>query len=156
MGDYDMGREILTEEGNSLEFWPVDMQPGKPVAFGSLNGIPTIGLPGNPVSTMTSFFQFARPAILRMQGASQIMLPRLRARLKEALINKSDRPHYIRGVLERIGDDLVVSPTGPQGSGILMSMAKGNCFMVLPKGASSLKAGDPVECEVFSSELSVE
>ena len=155
MGDYDMVKEVMKEEGNSLDFWTVDMKPGKPLAFGSLHGIPTLGLPGNPVSTMTSFYQFARPAILRMQGARELMLPRVRARLKEALRNKGDRPHYIRGVLERSGDDLVVSPTGPQGSGILTSMARGNCFMVLPKGSSSLAPGDSVECELFSSDFSL-
>ncbi|HPI92049.1 MAG TPA: molybdopterin molybdotransferase MoeA [Deltaproteobacteria bacterium] len=149
MGDYDMVREIMKEEGNALDFWTVDMKPGKPLAFGSLSGIPAIGLPGNPVSTMTSFYQFARPAILKMQGAREILLPRLRARLKEGLENKGDRPHYIRAILERIGDELVVSTTGPQGSGILSSMARGNCFIVLPKGITSLEEGSLVECEVF-------
>ncbi len=153
MGDYDMVREIMKEEGNSLAFWTVNMKPGKPVAFGSLMGIPTIGLPGNPVSTMTSFYQFARPALLSMQGARDILLPRLRARLGEAVQNKGDRPHYIRGILERVGDELTVRPTGPQGSGILTSMAKGNCFMVLPNGVTDLERGAMVECEVFGSEL---
>lgn len=155
MGDFDMVRQIMKEDGNTLDFWTVDIKPGKPLAFGTLHGIPALGLPGNPVSTMTSFYQFARPALLRMQGAREIMLPRIRARLKEPVENKGDRPHYIRGVLERIGEDLLVSPTGPQGSGILTSMARGNCFMVLPKGTSSLRAGDLVECEVFGSELPV-
>ncbi|MCU0576454.1 MAG: molybdopterin molybdotransferase MoeA [Desulfobacterota bacterium] len=149
MGDFDLVREIMKEHGNTLDFWTVDMKPGKPLAFGSLGGIPAIGLPGNPVSTMTSFYQFARPAILKMQGARQILLPRLRARLKDALKNKGDRTHFIRGLLERIDDELVVSPTGPQGSGILTSMARGNCFMVLPKGATCLDQGSMVECEVF-------
>jgi len=153
MGDYDMVREIMQKDGNSLAFWTVDMKPGKPVAFGTLMGIPTIGLPGNPVSTMTSFYQFARPALLAMQGARNILLPRVRASLSEALKNRSDRPHYIRGILERVGDELTVRPTGPQGSGILTSMAKGNCFMVLPRGMVDLERGTMVECEVFGSEL---
>lgn len=149
MGDFDLVRTIMHEEGNALEFWTVDMKPGKPLAFGSLCGVPAIGLPGNPVSAMTSFYQFARPAILKMQGSHDILLPRVRARIKEAMENKGDRPHYMRGILERIGDDLVVSPTGPQGSGILTSMTRGNCFMVLPKRAASLEQGSFVECEIF-------
>jgi molybdopterin molybdotransferase len=84
-----------------------------------------------------------------MQGAKDLLLPRVRARLKEALKNSGDRPHYIRGILERSGDDFVVGPTGPQGSGILSSMARGNCYMVLPKGSTSLPSGSFVECEVF-------
>ena len=149
MGDYDMIREVMNEDGNSLVFWGIEMKPGKPLAFGSFCGVPAIGLPGNPVSTMTSFYQFARPAILKMQGAKDLLLPRVRARLKEALKNSGDRPHYIRGILERSGDDLVVSQTGPQGSGILSSMAKGNCYIVLPKGTTSLPPNSFVECEVF-------
>jgi len=149
MGDFDLVREIMQEDGNTLEFWTVDMKPGKPLAFGSFSGVPAIGLPGNPVSTMTSFYEFARPAILKMQGANDILLPRVRARLKDALENRGDRPHYIRGILERSGDDLIVGPTGPQGSGILTSMARGNCFMVLPKGVTLLEKGSFVECEIF-------
>lgn len=150
MGDYDLVREIMGEEENGLIFWKVDMKPGRPMAFGLLNGIPTIGLPGNPVSTMTSFFQFARPAILKMLGARNILLPRVAAKLSEPLDHKSDRPYLMRGILEKGGDDLSVRPTGPQGSGMLTSMAKGNCFIVLPAGARKYAAGDPVLCEVYA------
>jgi molybdopterin molybdotransferase len=149
MGDYDMVREVLGEEGNSLIFWKVEMKPGRPLAFGLLNGIPTLGLPGNPVSTMTSFYQFARPSILKMMGARNIFLPRVRARLSVPLDHKGDRPYFIRGLLEREGEDLVVRPTGPQGSGILTSMAKGNCFIVLPLGDRKYSPGDPVDCEIY-------
>ena len=149
MGDYDMVKDILLEEGNSLTFWKVEMKPGKPLAFGTIGNVPALGLPGNPVSTMTSFYQFARPAILKMLGATDLLLPRIRARLKESMTNRGDRPHYVRGILERAGDDLEVGPTGPQGSGILPSMAKGNCYMILPKGETSLPKGSYVECELF-------
>ncbi len=149
MGDYDMVREVMNEDGNSLAFWGVEMKPGKPLAFGSLYGVPAIGLPGNPVSTMTAFYQFARPALLKMQGARDLLLPRVKARLREALKNTGDRPHYIRGILEYSHGELTVSTTGPQGSGILSSMAKGNCYIVLPKGTISLEQGVVVDCEVF-------
>jgi molybdopterin molybdotransferase len=149
MGDYDMVKNIMLEEGNSLVFWKVAMKPGKPLAFGIIGDVPVLGLPGNPVSTMTSFYQFARPAILRMSGATDLLLPRIRARLKEDMKNRGDRPHYVRGILERSGDDFEVGPTGPQGSGILSSMARGNCFMILPQGETSLPRGTYVECEIF-------
>jgi molybdopterin molybdotransferase len=149
MGDYDMVREIMKEEGNSLVFWKVEMKPGRPLAFGMLNGIPAIGLPGNPVSTMTSFYQFARPAILRMMGAQNILLPRVRAKLSVALDHKGDRPYFMRGVLEQGGKDLSVRPTGPQGSGILTSMARGNCYIVLPPGTRHYELGEMVDCEVY-------
>jgi len=150
MGDYDLVREIMGEEENSLIFWKVDVKPGRPLAFGLVNGIPTIGLPGNPVSTMTSFYQFARPAILKMMGASNILLPRIMAKLSVPLDHRSDRPYLMRGLLEKGGEDLMVRPTGPQGSGVLTSMAKGNCFILLPAGARKYASGDPVVCEVYS------
>jgi molybdopterin molybdotransferase len=75
MGDYDIVREVMTQGKNSMDFWKVDIKPGKPLAFGRINGIPAIGLPGNPQSTMVSFYQFARPAILKLMGADQILLP---------------------------------------------------------------------------------
>jgi molybdopterin molybdotransferase len=150
MGDYDLVREIMGEGGNDLIFWKVDMKPGRPLAFGMVNGIPTLGLPGNPVSTMTSFYQFARPAILKMMGARNILLPRIPAKLAMALDHKSDRPYFIRGLLEKGGEALTVRPTGPQGAGVLTSMAKGNCFILLPAGARKYAEGDLVMCEVYA------
>jgi len=149
MGDYDMVRKVMGEDGNSLIFWGVDIKPGKPFAFGAFRGIPAFGLPGNPVSTMTSFYQFARPSILKMQGATELLLPRVRARLTEALTNTGPRPHYLRCILEYSGGELMVRSTGPQGSGILSSMAKGNCYVMIPAGDITMESGTSVECEVF-------
>lgn len=149
MGDYDVVRDVMTESGNSMEFWKVRVKPGRPLAFGVINNIPAIGLPGNPVSTMLSFDLFARPAILKFMGALTLTLPRVRARLTEEIRGSSDRPQYVRGILKRCGDELCASPTGPQGSGILSSMARGNCYMIVPQGNETLKEGEYVECEIF-------
>ena len=149
MGDYDIVKEVMSAGTNRMEFWQVAMKPGKPLAFGIISGVPTIGLPGNPVSSMISFYQFARPAILKMLGSRQLLLPRITARIMEPIRKKADRPHYIRGILAREGSDLCVRTTGPQGSGILTSMAKANCFIVLPAETTQIHPGDSVECEVF-------
>lgn len=149
MGDYDLVKEIMTQGSNSMEFWKVEMKPGKPLAFGMINHIPAIGLPGNPVSTMVSFYQFARPAILKMMGSLDIEPPRVRARLMQEIKKKTDRRHYVRGVLKMENQELCVYPSGPQGSGILSSMAKGNCFIVLPKQVAVATQGDMVACEIF-------
>lgn len=154
VGDFDFVRRIMEEKGNRIIFWGVEMKPGKPVAFGTVAGKPLFGLPGNTVSAMTAFYQFVRPALLKMQGAQSLLLPRIRARLKAAVKSSGDRPHYMRGVLAREQDELTVSPTGPQGSGILSSMARGNCFFIIPKGTKWLEAGQWVECEVYSWWLS--
>lgn len=149
MGDYDVVRDVMAEGGNSMEFWKVRVKPGRPLAFGVINSIPAIGLPGNPVSTMLSFDLFARPAILKFMGALALTLPRVRARLTEGVRGSSDRPQYVRGILKRCGDELCVSPTGPQGSGILSSMARGNCYMIVPQGIEIIREGEYAECEIF-------
>jgi len=149
LGDYDLVRQIMTSGENRMEFWQVEMKPGKPLAFGNIHGIPAIGLPGNPVSTMISFYQFARPAILKMLGADNLLLPCVKAKLKTPLEKKPDRVHYIRGILRAQGQELVVSSTGPQGSGILSSMSGANCFIVLPKETTSVEVNELVDCEIF-------
>ena len=132
-----------------MEFWKEEIKPGKPLAFGSIGSIPVLGLPGYPVSTMTSFYQFARPAILKLMGSKDLLLPRVPAKLVAPATSKGDRPNYIRGIIERTESGLTVKPTGPQGSGILSSMARGNCFMVVPKGITLIEAGEFIDCEVF-------
>jgi len=149
MGDYDIVKEVMSQGENSMEFWKVEMKPGKPLAFGTICGIPAIGLPGNPVSTMTSFYQFARPAVLKLMGANNLLLPVVCAKLITEITSKGDRPVYVRGSIKRKGSDLIVSPTGPQGSGILTSMARGNCFIVVSKGITLVHEGDFVNCEIF-------
>ncbi len=149
MGDYDIVREVMTSEKNTMDFWKVEMKPGRPLAFGRINGIPAIGLPGNPQSTMISFYQFARPAILKLMGAKNLLLPRCRARLNSQIRSTGDRPHYQGGIIEFKEGELCVSPAGPPGSGILSTMAKSNCYMVIPKGVKTIDIGDLVDCEIF-------
>jgi len=151
MGDYDMVKEVMAQDDNTMKFWKVEIKPGKPLAFGTIGHVPALGLPGYPVSTMTSFYQFARPAILKLLGAKDLLLPTLRLKVASPLKSKGDRPNYIRGLIERKDSELTVKPTGPQGSGILSSMARGNCFMVVPKGTTLVEAGEFIDCEVFQA-----
>lgn len=148
VGDFDLIKDVMTGGGNRMEFWQVAMKPGKPLAFGFTGAAPTIGLPGNPASAMVSFYQFARPAILTLLGASNVFLPGLKARLITPIRKKTDRPHYIRGQLTG-GEELRVQPSGEQGSGILSSMAAANCFIVIPTEVALARAGELVDCEVF-------
>ena len=155
MGDFDLIKDVMTGAGNRMEFWQVAMKPGKPLAFGFTGGVPTIGLPGNPASAMVSFYQFARPAILTLLGASMVYLPSVKARLITPIRKKTDRPHYVRGLLSS-GTELSVRPSGEQGSGILSSMAAANCFIVIPKELELARAGDLVDCEIFGAIVSEE
>lgn len=149
MGDYDVVREVMNEGSNAMSFWKVDMKPGRPLAFGSIGGIPTIGLPGNPLSTITSFYQFARPAILKLMGAKDLLLPRIKATLTCDVSTTGDRLHFMSGIIENSGKELVVSPAGPQGSGILSSLARANCYMLIPKGKQYIQQGEIIDCEIF-------
>ncbi|HQP32280.1 MAG TPA: hypothetical protein PLB81_13215 [Deltaproteobacteria bacterium] len=104
---------------------------------------------------MVSFYQFARPAILTLLGASMVYLPSVKARLITPIRKKTDRPHYVRGLLSS-GTELSVRPSGEQGSGILSSMAAANCFIVIPKELELARAGDLVDCEIFGAIVSEE
>jgi molybdopterin molybdotransferase len=115
-----------------MDFWRVRMRPGKPLAFGVLHGVdsrgrertvPHLGLPGNPVSTMVAFDQFARPALLKMQGQTAWSRPSVEAILEETVVNDDGRRSYFRGVLTKRNGRYYARLTGPQGSNILTSMA---------------------------------
>ena len=79
VGDYDFVKDVMGDIGNAMHFWQVAMRPGKPLAFGSIDGVPLFGLPGNPVSVMVSFEQFVRPYLLKMQGHVRIFRQTLTA-----------------------------------------------------------------------------
>ena len=153
VGDYDLVKEIMKEVGNNMQFWQVAMRPGKPLAFGSLEGIPIFGLPGNPVSSMVSFEQFVRPSILKMMGHRNLFRKTVRALLKESIDKKKGARHFIRAhIIFEDGRYRAVS-TGEQGSGILKSMVQANGLIVLPEDAASVKAGDMVTVQLIDPSL---
>jgi molybdopterin molybdotransferase len=157
VGDYDVVKDVLSTEGE-IHFWQVCMKPGKPLAFGLLTGdasrtgsrkpVPLIGLPGNPVSAMVSFEQFARPAILRMLGHTDLSKPTVRAILAEAVAN-SGRRGYVRVVVTRQEGRFLARTTGEQGSGVLTSMAKANGLAIVPEGTRRLEQGDEVVVQML-------
>ena len=144
VGDYDFVKQILAEEGE-VEFWWINMKPGKPMAFGRIGGIPFFGLPGNPVSAMISFELFVRPAIGKMQGREPRPTRSVRARLLDPIPRKDNRRHYLRVRLAAVEDGWEASLTGSQGSGILSSLVEADGLAVIPESKSSLEAGTEVE-----------
>ena len=143
VGDYDVVKDVLGAEGQ-MQFWQVNMKPGKPLAFGLLpGGVPLIGLPGNPVSAMVSFEQFARPAILKMLGHSDLAKPAVRAILDEPLAS-SGRRTFARVVVTQRDGRYHARSTGEQGSGVLTSMARANGLAIVPEGTYDLAAGSEV------------
>src|SRR3989339_479022 len=100
VGDFDLVKDVMKQEGNRMQFWQVAMKPGKPLAFGALADVPIIGLPGNPVSSMISFEQFARPAILKMMGHNNLFRKTIMARLTENVSKNPGKRYFIRGIIE--------------------------------------------------------
>jgi molybdopterin molybdotransferase len=148
VGDYDVVKDVLGSEGQ-MQFWQVRMKPGKPLAFGLLpGGVPLIGLPGNPVSAMVSFEQFARPAILKMLGHLDLNKPAVQAILEEPLIN-SGRRAFVRVVVTRQEGGYHARTTGEQGSGVLTSMSKANGLAVILEGIEQVEAGSLVTVQML-------
>jgi molybdopterin molybdotransferase len=141
VGEMDWVRTAFTEIGGQLDFWSVAMKPGKPFAFGRREGRLFFGLPGNPVSALVTFFLLVRPALLRLQGARDILPPRQTAPLAEALANRGDRRHFMRVTLDLAGN---VRSAGGQASHILSATARSHGLVdVAPN--TTLPAGTVVE-----------
>ena len=147
VGDYDVVKDVLGAEGE-MHFWQVRMKPGKPLAFGQIQGVPLLGLPGNPVSAMVSFEQFARPAILKMLGKTRLRKPTVEAILEED-VKSSGRRNFKRAVITRRGGEYYASVTGPQGSGVLTSMVKANGLAIIPEGVRHKRAGERVTVQML-------
>jgi molybdopterin molybdotransferase len=147
VGDFDMVKSVLAAQGE-MHFWQVAMKPGKPLAFGSIGGVPLLGLPGNPVAAMVAFEVFARPAILKLGGHTDWRKPSLTARLDEDVQN-SGRRHYMRARVRREANGYHVSTRGSavnvQGSGILSSLVWANGLLVVPETVTFIPAGSPVQ-----------
>ena len=149
VGDYDFVKEALKDLGMEMVFWRVAMKPGKPMAFGIIRGKPVFGLPGNPVSSMVSFEQFVRPALLKMMGHREIFRPVIEAILNEDLYLEPGKRHYIRAVVSHKEDHYVAMTTGAQGSGILNSMVRANGLIVIPEDRERVQAGEKVRVQLL-------
>jgi molybdopterin molybdotransferase len=153
LGDYDVVKDVLAKEGE-IGFWTVRMKPGKPLAFGTIRGtdrqgaprrIPHLGLPGNPVSSMVTFEVFARPAIFKMMGKKNWDKPTIEAVLEDRIVNTDGRRVFTRAVIEKREGRYYARSTGPQGSGVLTSMARANGLAIIPEDIAEMKPGEVVQ-----------
>ncbi len=151
-GDYDIVKDVLAKEGE-IAFWTVRMKPGKPLAFGRIKGvdskgqvkgIPHLGLPGNPVSSMICFELFGRAAMLKMMGKTNLSKPTVEAVLEDSVTNGDGRRIYNRATVEKRAGRYFARLTGPQGSGILTSMSLANGLAIIPEDRTAVKAGEAV------------
>ncbi|MBN1668910.1 MAG: molybdopterin molybdotransferase MoeA, partial [Anaerolineales bacterium] len=140
VGAFDYLRMVIESHGE-LDFWRVNMRPGKPLMVGSYRGTRLVGLPGNPVSAFIGFEVFVRPLLGRLSGQADQPDVYHPVRLLED-IRSDGRESYLRAVVERVGDTWVVRLTGHQGSGNLHSLVKANALLRIPAGVLALQAGE--------------
>lgn len=150
VGETDYIREILAELGE-VNFWRIAMKPGKPLAFGRIGHVHFFGLPGNPVSAMVTFYQFVLPALHKLMGMQEHTAYTLRVSCTERLEKAAGRTEFLRGVIEHdSAGQMTVRTTGAQGSGILSSMSKADCFIILPEPCTVVTPGTAVTVQPFA------
>jgi len=154
VGEADYVKALLDKLGEVL-FWKIAMKPGRPLAYGRIGAAHFFGLPGNPVSVMVTFYQFVRDALLVLMGQARTEAPPMfKATLAAAIRKAPGRTEFQRGILSRASDgSWSVQTTGDQGSGILSSMSRANCFIVLPTEHGNVEAGMPVDVQPFEGLL---
>jgi len=149
VGEADYMKALLARHGQVL-FWKVNMKPGRPLAYGKVGNSHYFGLPGNPVATMVTFYQFVREALLLLMGSEPKPLPMLKVVCGEPLKKATGRTEFQRGILYLDKDGIwKVKPTGNQGSGILSSMSAANCFIVLDESTGNSEAGAMVDVQIL-------
>jgi len=134
VGEWDLVKQVQEELGVERRFWGVRTKPGKPLAFGVRGRTLVFGVPGNPVASMVSFELYIRPAILALQGRRDLYRPFVTAGSAEPVEPTKERTELRRCRLEWRDGEQVFSTTGPQGSGILRSMALADGLAVVPAG----------------------
>jgi len=165
MGKYDLVEQVLGELKAKFYFTGAEIQPGRPVVFGSCEadtpvGLPAVdavstrtgvsaprekyffGLPGNPVSTMVTFELFARPMIEALAGMTPRRLVFLRARLKSGIRTKTGLKRFLPAVLSGEFENAEVELARWQGSGDIAALAQANCYVVIPPERAQIETGE--------------
>jgi molybdopterin molybdotransferase len=142
VGAFDFTKDVLRSLGAELHLWRIRMRPGAPLGFGTLDGMPWLGLPGNPVSAMVTFELFARPLIRRQHGETRIFRHTLDVRTHDDISLAAPLTHFLRAIVEWNSDGATARLTGPQGSGLLTSMARANALLVVPAERPVVRAGE--------------
>lgn len=149
VGEADFVKETLDKLGK-VDFWKIAMKPGKPLAFGFVNDAVFFGLPGNPVSVMATFYQFALPTLKTMMGLNITKPTVVKVACKTDLRKSPGRTDFQRGILQTNDQgELIVESIGMQASHVLSGMSKANCFIILPQDWGNVDAGTLVDVQPF-------
>jgi molybdopterin molybdotransferase len=154
VGDLDHTRDVFASLGGEQKFWKVKMRPGAPLAFGVLNGVPWIGVSGNPVSAMVSFELFVRPALRKMQGCINLFRRTVTVTLEEDVKIGAKLTHFLRAIVTRgQSGELTARLTGIQSSGVLTSMVKGNALLIVPDTSPKVEKGSQLKALMLDQSL---
>jgi molybdopterin molybdotransferase len=149
VGEADFVKQLMDKLGEVV-FWKIAMRPGRPLAYGRIANAHFFGLPGNPVSVMVTFYEFVQDALKILQGQREgAPQPTFKVRLAAPIRKVPGRTEFQRGILAREADGFTVRTTGDQGSGILSSMSRANCFIVLGTDVGNVAAGELVDVQLF-------
>lgn len=158
MGEADLLKRVLADDGFQLDFWRVRMRPGSPVGFGTLPRpgggapVPLLSLPGNPASAFVTFHLFGHPLVRRLAGDLHPERRALRCRAGERLSSRVDlcHAHRVRFSPPPDGETLpVVHLSGRTGSGLVHSLGAADGLAIVPEGVAAIEAGDQVEVVVL-------
>lgn len=143
VGDHDHVRDSVLEMGGAIDFWKVRMRPGAPLAFGSVAGVPWIGMSGNPVSAMVTFEVFVRPVIRRMLGYRDAFTRTIPASIAKPITLAAPLMHFLRVVVTRSGESVYGAElAGSQSSSVITAMARANALLILPGDRLEIAAGE--------------
>lgn len=149
VGEADYMKTLLTKYGQVL-FWKINMKPGRPLAYGKIGAAHYFGLPGNPVATMVTFYQFVREALIILMGSTPKPLPLFNVECTEPIKKSTGRTEFQRGILYMIEDgSWKVKPLANQSSGVLSSMSAANCFIVLDDTVGNCNRGEMVQVQLL-------
>ena len=147
----DFSHQLLASRG-TIEPWTVNMRPGRPMRFGMLDGVPVFILPGNPVAAFVTFLEFARGALLAMQGASEIWPSEIEAVSECDIKTKPGRAEFARGLVRFEAGRILARPLTNQSSAALTGIAQGNALLAIGHD-ESIRAGDCVRVQLLASLL---
>ncbi|MGH8104318.1 MAG: molybdopterin molybdotransferase MoeA [bacterium] len=154
VGAFDFVRPALEEIGVRRLFWQIALKPGKPFYFGIFkDSVLVFGLPGNPVSTLVCFYEFIRPAVLKMMGRADILLQECEAILEEKIERQPGRFEFMRGICEKGDGEWRVRSAGRQGSHIYSSFVAANCFILISEDVERLPGGSRVTIQILRCPL---
>lgn len=154
VGDFDYTRRVIAELGGTLSLWRVRMRPGAPLGFGTVFGVPWLGLPGNPVSALVTFELFGRPLIRALAGHARPHRRTIAVTLAHAVHLGAPLTHFLRAVLDADASHVPVARlTGSQSSGMLTSMSAAEVLLIVPPDPLEVPAGTPLRALPLDGDL---